>query len=86
MSYASLLGRAVLHAKYPSPHVEMEMDDPSRQLQDNLRDSIRTTVFSQRPILTHLNADTSWLLQLPYPRDAVKIAGRTRFNILIDPW
>ena len=69
---------------FASPAVEM--DDPSRQLQDNLDDAIRASFLSQRPILTHLNADTSWLLQLPYPTDAVRPAGRNRYNILIDPW
>ncbi|KAG5919652.1 hypothetical protein E4U61_000714 [Claviceps capensis] len=39
-----------------------------------------------RPILVHVNADTTWLLQLPYPPDAVVPQGRRRFNILIDPW
>ncbi|KAG6087918.1 hypothetical protein E4U15_007083 [Claviceps sp. LM218 group G6] len=39
-----------------------------------------------RPILVHVNADTTWLLQLPYPPDAVVPQGRQRFNILIDPW
>lgn len=86
MSYASLLERVGLHVKTPSVDVEPEMDGPSRQLYDDLRDSITTAITAQRPILTHLNADTSWLLQLPYPRDAVKPAGRTRFNILVDPW
>lgn len=39
-----------------------------------------------RPILTHLNEDTTWLLQLPYPSSENVPPGRTRFNILIDPW
>jgi hypothetical protein len=38
-----------------------------------------------RPILHHLNADTSWLLQLPHP-ESLKVRGRLLFNILIDPW
>lgn len=37
-----------------------------------------------RPSLTHLNADTSWLLQFTRPRDSR--LGRSRCNILIDPW
>ena len=42
---------------------------------------------SPRPVLIHLNADTTWLLQLPYPPSATRRPrGRTRFNILIDPW
>lgn len=39
-----------------------------------------------RPLLTHLNADTSWLLQLPHPSSASPPPGRTHFNILLDPW
>lgn len=41
---------------------------------------------TSRPILVHLNADTTWLLQLPYPSSATPPPGRTRFNILLDPW
>jgi hypothetical protein len=39
-----------------------------------------------RPVLAHLNADTSWLLSLPYPTNAGRPRGRSRFNIIIDPW
>ncbi|GJC94817.1 hypothetical protein ColKHC_03643 [Colletotrichum higginsianum] len=41
---------------------------------------------AQRPVLIHLNADTSWLIQLPYPPSASAPPGRKRFNILLDPW
>ena len=46
------------------------------------------------PIIAHLNADTTWLLQLPIPgpvaasprsRSKSEAPGRSRFNILIDP-
>ncbi|OIW24697.1 hypothetical protein CONLIGDRAFT_636824 [Coniochaeta ligniaria NRRL 30616] len=40
----------------------------------------------RRPVLAHLNADTTWLLQLPYPSSAPGPNGRTHFNILVDPW
>lgn len=40
----------------------------------------------QAPVLGHLNADTSWILSLPYPPSATRPRGRTRFNVLIDPW
>lgn len=40
----------------------------------------------RRPLLTHLNADTTWLIQLPYPDGATRPPGRTHFNILLDPW
>ncbi|KAF6802284.1 hypothetical protein CSOJ01_11700 [Colletotrichum sojae] len=41
---------------------------------------------TDRPILVHLNADTTWLIQLPYPSSAPAPTGRKRFNILLDPW
>ena len=62
------------------------MDGPSLQLQGTLNSSIREALLTQRPILTHLNADTTWLLQLPYPSDAARPPGRSRFNIVLDPW
>jgi hypothetical protein len=40
----------------------------------------------RRPLLTHLNADTTWLIQLPYPPAVKAPAGRTHFNVLLDPW
>ncbi|KAI3393395.1 hypothetical protein diail_4324 [Diaporthe ilicicola] len=56
----------------------------------------RSALASPRPVLAHLNADTTWLLQLPVPASAntsprsktktKKTARRSRFNILIDPW
>ncbi|KAJ6787522.1 hypothetical protein PWT90_02285 [Aphanocladium album] len=40
-----------------------------------------------RPLLVHLNGDTTWLLQLPIPPGASRDdATRTHFNLLIDPW
>ena len=62
------------------------MDDPSLQLQKTLNDSMQRALLSNRPILTHLNADTSWLLQLPYPPDAERPLGRSRWNMVFDPW
>ena len=62
------------------------MDAPSLQLQETLNGSIQRALLSHRPILTHLNADTSWLLQLPYPPGAKRPPGRSRFNIIFDPW
>jgi hypothetical protein len=43
----------------------------------------------KRPVLYHLNGDTSWLIQIPRPScrgDAKKGNARAYFNILIDPW
>ena len=39
-----------------------------------------------RPVLTHLNADTTWLVSYPYPDGALVAPNRKRFNILTDPW
>ncbi|KAH7374569.1 hypothetical protein B0T11DRAFT_268818 [Plectosphaerella cucumerina] len=46
----------------------------------------RSALNAQRPVLVHLNADTTWLIQLPYPPSASKPPGRSHFNILLDPW
>ena len=62
------------------------MGESKQQLKNSLRQSIRDASSSRRPVLSHLNADTSWLLQLPYPPDAERPPGRSRWNILIDPW
>ena len=62
------------------------MDEPSLQLQQNLQDSIKRALSCRRPVLTHLNADTAWLLQLPYPPGVIPPKGRSHFYILIDPW
>ncbi|KAJ4158376.1 uncharacterized protein LMH87_008905 [Akanthomyces muscarius] len=41
----------------------------------------------RRPVLVHLNGDTTWLLQLPYPAAAAaQEPHRTHFNLLVDPW
>lgn len=39
-----------------------------------------------RPILTHLNADTSWLLSIPVPRGAEKVNGKKYLHLVFDPW
>ncbi|KAF1914138.1 hypothetical protein BDU57DRAFT_282978 [Ampelomyces quisqualis] len=62
------------------------MDAPSRQLNLEIRDAVVKALATRRPILHHLNADTSWLLQVPRPAHAVKHGSRIYFNILIDPW
>lgn len=65
----------------------MESDNlPSIQLQATLRESITEALSSGRPLLTHLNADTTWLLSIPYPRGKATINCRMYYHILIDPW
>ncbi|KAJ4424433.1 hypothetical protein N0V82_000955 [Gnomoniopsis sp. IMI 355080] len=55
----------------------------------------QTALRYPRPVLAHLNADTTWLLQLPIPVSVTaspkskaksKSPRRTRYNVLIDPW
>ncbi|KAG0651490.1 hypothetical protein D0Z07_1976 [Hyphodiscus hymeniophilus] len=61
-------------------------DEPSKQLQSNLRDSISRALSTRRPLLTHLNADTTWLLSIPNPPSSPSANGRTYWHILVDPW
>ncbi len=62
------------------------MSDPSLQLQHELESSVVTALTARRPILSHINADTTWLLSFPYPGDVICPPRRCRFNILLDPW
>ena len=64
----------------------MALDEPSAQLFLDLRHDVESALSTRRPILHHLNADTSWFLQIPRPESAVRHSGRFYFNILIDPW
>lgn len=61
-------------------------DEAAAQLHADLKRSIQCAHSIKRPILTHLNADSTWLLSLPYPDHILQPQGRSRFNILIDPW
>jgi hypothetical protein len=63
-----------------------EAASPSYQLASSLRETITRTLSTRRPLLHHLNADSSWLLQIPRPQNATKRGGRIYYNILIDPW
>lgn len=62
------------------------MDPPSAQLHQEVRDAVTRQLEHRRPLLHHLNADSSWLLQIPRPVAATKKGGRAYYNILIDPW
>lgn len=59
---------------------------PGVQLQKDLKGAVSNALQLRRPLLTHLNADTSWVLSLPYPDSEPCPLGRSLFNILIDPW
>tara|TARA_R110002003_G_scaffold228_15_gene16700 strand:+ start:444 stop:1250 length:807 start_codon:yes stop_codon:yes gene_type:complete len=62
------------------------MDAPSIQLNLEIRDAVVKALATRRPILHHLNADTSWLLQIPRPANAIKHGSGIYYNVLIDPW
>ncbi|KZM22108.1 uncharacterized protein EKO05_0003878 [Ascochyta rabiei] len=62
------------------------MDEASQQLHLETRDAVVRALATRRPVLHHLNDDTSWLLQIPRPANAVKHGSRVYYNILIDPW
>ncbi|KAK8042452.1 hypothetical protein PG994_012935 [Apiospora phragmitis] len=68
------------------------MSAQGEKLMFNISDraKLRSTLLqaTDEPVLIHLNADTTWLVSLPYPPTATKPAdgGRRRFNILLDPW
>ncbi|KJX97739.1 hypothetical protein TI39_contig468g00032 [Zymoseptoria brevis] len=64
----------------------MALDEPSAQLNAELRSSVVDSLASRRPVLHHLNDDTTWLLQIPRPEAAVRHGARVYYNILIDPW
>ena len=52
------------------------------RLKTELKTTIQTAHESRRPVLTHLNADTTWLISLPYPgKAALQPPGRLRYNI-----
>lgn len=64
----------------------IETESPSSQLNTTLHESITRFLSSKRPLLTHLNADTTWLLSIPYPLSSPSARNRTFYHILIDPW
>lgn len=67
---------------------------PSDQLNSSLNDALAKSLSTRRPLLHHLNADSSWLLQIPRPIEKLNGLGvnggrgraRKYFNILVDPW
>ena len=59
------------------------IDPAQQQLHSELEVSMRHALRTGRPVLTHINADTTWLVQLPYPRESPSRTGRAFYNILI---
>ncbi|KAF7960632.1 hypothetical protein EAE96_000307 [Botrytis aclada] len=66
--------------------MDQPMDLFSALLQATPNNSIRDTLNTSRPLITHLNADTTWLLSIPYPETAENLLNKTYYHILIDPW
>ncbi|KAL1640889.1 hypothetical protein SLS58_006505 [Diplodia intermedia] len=62
------------------------MDPSSAQLHQEVRDAVTRELCHRRPLLHHINADSSWLLQIPRPVAATRKGGRAYYNVLIDPW
>lgn len=51
--------------------------------------SLANQVATRRPILTHLNADTSWLISFPRSKSAqndINKHGRKFYHVLLDAW
>jgi hypothetical protein len=61
-------------------------DLPSKQLYRALTETVTRTLSTRRPILHHLNADSTWLIQIPRPPCAIARGGRIFYNIIVDPW
>ncbi|MCJ1372762.1 hypothetical protein MMC20_003987 [Loxospora ochrophaea] len=62
------------------------LDLSAEQLHGELFEAVKQAPKSRRPVLHHLNADTSWLLSVPYPQNTDIPRERFYFNVLIDPW
>ena len=58
--------------------------DPPVDRWGPLRDALQQSLALQRVVITHLNADTCFMLH--YPHDQASKPGRSHYNILIDPW
>lgn len=57
-----------------------------RRIRISDRSAVEAILQDPAPVLIHLNADTTWLIQLPYPAGSEPPPGRSRFNVLLDPW
>ncbi|TVY76098.1 hypothetical protein LSUE1_G006655 [Lachnellula suecica] len=59
-------------------------DELADQLQTTLDESTKRARSTRRPLLTHLNADTTWLLSIPIPSPETR--NHLYYHILIDLW
>lgn len=60
------------------------MDEPSVQLQLDLKSSVRHELATRRPLLHRLQG-SSWVLQIPRPTNAVAHGARFYYNVLVEP-
>lgn len=60
------------------------MDEPSVQLQLDLNRAVQHELATRRPLLHRLHG-SSWVLQIPRPKNAVRHGSRFYYNILVDP-
>lgn len=66
--------------KYPEPISDQGNDEKNieAQLRSTLHQDLARTLQTRRPLLTHLNADTTWLLSLPIPEHALPARNKKR--------
>lgn len=61
------------------------MDEPSIQLQLDLKRAVQHELAARRPLLHRLGG-SGWVLQIPRPSNAVRHGSRFYYNILVDPY
>ncbi|ORX36228.1 hypothetical protein BD324DRAFT_481731 [Kockovaella imperatae] len=87
--FTSFPGQSIDSQRSPSM-VLWRSNDPlppkSQGMVCNLDKIVTSAWERKRPILHHLNADTTWLIQLPVPNPSTSSTSRRWFNVLIDPW
>jgi hypothetical protein len=64
--------------KYPDPFPDQGDDEKNieAQLRSTLHQDLARMLQTRRPLLTHLNADTTWLLSLPIPEHALSAKNK----------
>jgi hypothetical protein len=74
------LTRTIRALKYPDPFSDQgdDEEDIKAQLRSTLRQDLGRTLQSRRPLLTHLNPDTTWLLSLPILLHVVTAKSKKR--------
>ncbi|KAI0165707.1 hypothetical protein GGR57DRAFT_512762 [Xylariaceae sp. FL1272] len=81
---------AAITTVHADSHDQLRSPAPSRLHIDD-KGALTAALRGSSPVLTHINADTTWLLHLPYPEGVTRPQGRSHvssllFNVLLDPW